>query len=135
MPAPGFWGGEKDKWENGKKVGKETVEGWYKEMCWKTVYRAAYGNITIDSQKIDDDFLRLREMETTIQEAKIAQEIADNANGEVIDIKAKVINEDDKPGAEPPQDNGPVSKQQPPAQDTVFAPTGTDGAGIPGPGF
>ncbi|WKL00865.1 recombinase RecT [Paenibacillus amylolyticus] len=34
-----FWGGEKDKWENGKKVGKETVEGWHEKMCWKTVYR------------------------------------------------------------------------------------------------
>lgn len=54
-----FWGGEKDKWENGKKTGKEKVEGWFPEMCFKTIYRAAYNNITIDSQKIDDDFIKL----------------------------------------------------------------------------
>ncbi|MHA1586042.1 MAG: recombinase RecT, partial [Candidatus Heimdallarchaeota archaeon] len=36
-----FWGGEKDKWENGKKVGKEKVDGWFEEMCWKTIYRSA----------------------------------------------------------------------------------------------
>ncbi len=58
-----FWGGEKDKWKDGKKVGKEKVEGWFEEMCWKTIYRAAYNNITIDSQKIDNDFLLLKSNE------------------------------------------------------------------------
>ena len=48
-----FWGGEKDKYESGKKVGKETVDGWYNEMCYKTLCRAAFNSITIDSEKID----------------------------------------------------------------------------------
>lgn len=65
-----FWGGERDKWENGKKVGKEKVEGWYAEMMFKTLYRAAYSSITIDSQKIDDDFIRLSENENKSLEAK-----------------------------------------------------------------
>jgi recombination protein RecT len=82
-----FWGGEKDKWENGKKVGKEQVEGWYEKMCWKTVYRAAYNDITIDSQKIDDDYLRLKQMESDLQEAEVRKEVNENANGEIIDVE------------------------------------------------
>lgn len=81
-----FWGGEKDKWENGKNVGKETVEGWYDKMAWKTVYRAAYGDITIDSQKIDDDYLRLKQMESDFAEAEVDEEIRANANRTIIDV-------------------------------------------------
>jgi recombination protein RecT len=35
-----FWGGEKDVWKDGKKVGTEQVEGWFEKMCYKTIYRA-----------------------------------------------------------------------------------------------
>lgn len=84
--SPEFWGGEKDKWENGKKVGKEQVEGWFDKMCWKTVYRAAHGDITIDSQKIDDDYLRLSQLEQEYAERSVEAEIAENANREVIDV-------------------------------------------------
>lgn len=84
--SPEFWGGEKDKWENGQKVGKEKVEGWYEKMCWKTVYRAAFNDITIDSQKIDDDYLRLKQMESDFAEAEVEREICANANKNVIDI-------------------------------------------------
>jgi recombination protein RecT len=104
-----FWGGEKDKWEDGQKVGKETVEGWYEQMCYKTVYRAAYGDITIDSQKIDDDYLHLKQMEHNLAEAEIDTEIAENANTEPIDITGTVRAEE------------PESAQQP---------TGTDGPGF-----
>jgi recombination protein RecT len=49
-----FWGGEKDAYEKGKKTGKkETTEGYYLEMCYKTVFRAGYNDITIDSEKIE----------------------------------------------------------------------------------
>jgi recombination protein RecT len=86
--SPEFWGGEKDKWENGKKVGKEQTDGWFEKMAYKTVYRAAYGDITIDSQKIDDDFLRLRSMEDSIAESRADAEILEHANvGEIIDIE------------------------------------------------
>ncbi|OME62253.1 recombinational DNA repair protein (RecE pathway) [Paenibacillus odorifer] len=91
-----FWGGEKDKWENGKNVGKETVEGWYDKMAWKTIYRAAYGDITIDSQKIDDDYLRLKQMESDFAEAEVDEEIRANANGSIIDITPT-----DPPGNKP----------------------------------
>lgn len=48
-----FWGGEKDVYSGGKKTGKETIEGYYDEMCWKTVFRAGYSDVTIDSEKIE----------------------------------------------------------------------------------
>lgn len=99
--SPEFWGGEKDKWEGGKKVGTEKVEGWYEKMAWKTVYRAAYNDITIDSQKIDDDYLRLKQMETDYAEAEINREIAENANRNIIDITpnaAGAVNEPDEQG-------------------------------------
>lgn len=90
--SPEFWGGEKDKWEwdpkanKNVKKGTEKVEGWYDKMCWKTVYRAAHSDITIDSQKIDDDYLRLKQMESDFAEAEVEREIGANANKNVIDI-------------------------------------------------
>lgn len=97
-----FWGGKKDKWENGKKVGTETVEGWQAEMLWKTIYRAAYSAITIDSQKIDDDYIKLSEHESQAESLndtdKVATEskqtIAINANKqEMVMEEAEVISE------------------------------------------
>lgn len=53
-----FWGGEKDEYKDGKKTGKKIkVEGWFEEMCYKTIARAAYDSIAIDSEKIDENFL------------------------------------------------------------------------------
>jgi recombination protein RecT len=86
-----FWGGDKDIWEDGKKVGKEHTDGWYEKMCYKTIYRAAYSDITIDSQKIDDDYLRLRQAENSFKEAEVQQEIDQNANSEIIDITASAV--------------------------------------------
>ena len=73
--SPEFWGGEKPIWENQKKIGTEKIEGWYKEMCWKTVYKAAYNDLTIDSQKIDNDYLRIKEIENSYNEHLVKQEI------------------------------------------------------------
>lgn len=85
--SPEFWGGEKDKWEDGKKVGKEKVEGWYDEMVRKTIHRAAYRDIAIDSQKIDDDYMRLKEIELESKELMVEAEIEEKANTEFIDIQ------------------------------------------------
>lgn len=57
-----FWGGERDTWEGGKKVGKEKVEGWYEEMVYKTIYRAAYNDMIIDSNKINEQFAQVQQM-------------------------------------------------------------------------
>lgn len=126
--SPEFWGGEKDKWEYDEKAGKnkkngtEHVEGWYPEMCYKTVYRAAYGNITIDSQKIDDDYLMMRQNELSLAELKVDQEINENANKEPIDIELTIV---DKPEA----DSKPADDNK---QEDDLPPTGTTGRS---PGF
>lgn len=83
-----FWGGERTRWKDGRPDGTEQVEGWYEDMCRKTIARAAYGNITIDSQKIDDDYVLLRQAEAAAAEAAVAAEIRVNANREAIDIEA-----------------------------------------------
>lgn len=89
--SPEFWGGEKAVYdESGKRVGTEQVEGWFEKMCYKTVYRAAFNDITIDSQKVDDDYLRSKQMEMQMAELEVEAEIAENANKEVIDIDAAV---------------------------------------------
>lgn len=100
-------------------------------MCYKTVYRAAYSDITIDSQKIDDDYMRLKQMESTLAEAKVAQEIAKNANGEIIDVVGVAVEDEPEPEQEQPSVQEPP-RWQPTDPDTLFPPTGTDG---PGPGF
>lgn len=83
-----FWGGEKDEWKDGKKTGnKIKVEGWYEEMCWKTVARAAYGNITIDSEKIDENLAHIMAREEEAFTVKMQTEIAENANSIAIDFE------------------------------------------------
>ena len=94
-------------------------------MCYKTVYRAAYGDLTIDSQKIDDDYMRLRQMELSLTEAKVAQEIEENANKDAIDITATTTIKDE---AEQPDVNNSPSQQE-----TVFE--GASEAAAAGPGF
>ena len=106
--APEFWGGEKVI--NGKKV---KVEGWFKEMCWKTICRAAYKAITIDSQKIDDDYIHQKMMEESFAESEVAREIAENANQEFIDVEYEPVEDvaEEKP-AEKPQEQPQEQKQE-----------------------
>jgi len=129
-----FWGGTKDKWitdEQGrrKKDGTEVIEGWYNEMAYKTLCRAAYGAITIDSQKIDDDYIRLSENESqannlidtdkTATESK--QTISANANKKELNMEeAEVISITTTPQPEPQPEPDPVD---------------TSAGKIKGPGF
>ncbi|UXD67776.1 recombinase RecT [Sphingobacterium faecium] len=91
--AAEFWGGEKDKWVDGKKQGKETVEGWFDEMCEKTIKRAAYNAITIDSEKIDEHLVKIMQLEnqalsggdTTVQQ--VSAEISNNANKQTLSFE------------------------------------------------
>ncbi|WP_311080916.1 recombinational DNA repair protein (RecE pathway) [Paenibacillus polymyxa] len=130
--SPEFWGGEKDKWEwdeqakKNVKNGTEKVEGWHEKMCWKTVYRAAHSDITIDSQKIDDDYLRLKQMESDFAEAEVTQEIRENANRNIIDVtptSANYVNEESQQQGDPE----PEPAQQQRSMD--FGDGGTGGVG------
>jgi recombination protein RecT len=93
-----FWGGTKDKWEKGQKVGVEEIDGWKEEMYSKTIHRAAYRSITIDSAKIDADYLRLRQMEREADEAEFEEEYRENANkGPVVEVEGKVHSDEQAP--------------------------------------
>lgn len=107
--AAEFWGGTKDVWQDGKKTGKkEIVEGWYDEMCFKTISRAAYNNITIDSRKIDDDFVRLLEISK--------EEFSETPTA--IDSQIKQL-----PENKPKQETDPVKKQDTTKNDNSDIPT------------
>lgn len=87
-----FWGGEKDVWNNGKKVGKEKIEGWFEEMALKTISRHAFNAITIDSKKIDDNYLSIIQKETEMKDAIVQNEVIAHANKESLDFdEAEVI--------------------------------------------
>jgi recombination protein RecT len=96
-------------------------------MALKTIKRMAYRDITIDSQKIDDNFLALVAQEqdaVRMIRAEVAQEEAleNVGTGPVIDIPAQEIKDDpeqrdDKP-AIPEQITIPIDTppQQPPSK-------------------
>jgi recombination protein RecT len=94
--AAEFWGGEKDvyAYKNGKseKIGeKEIVEGYYKEMCYKTVYRACCNDITLDSSKINANFLLMSKIEKEAVDLSVKEEIAENANQTTVDISHEEV--------------------------------------------
>ncbi|MBF7090491.1 recombinational DNA repair protein (RecE pathway) [Flavobacterium sp. ALJ2] len=89
-----FWGGEKDIWENKKKVGTEKIDGWFEEMAIKTISRNAYNAITIDSKKIDDNYLAILQKENEMNDSIIQNQIDANANKEPLDFEDAEIVDD-----------------------------------------
>jgi len=93
-----FWGGEKDKWvfdaatNKNKKSGKEKIEGWFEEMAEKTIRRNAYNAITIDSKKIDDNYLAIIQKESDMKDAIVQNDVIANANKQSLDFEdAEVV--------------------------------------------
>jgi recombination protein RecT len=98
--AAEFWGGEKDikKWDKKENKymptgEKEVIEGYYKEMCYKTVYRACCNDITLDSSKINANFLLMSKIEKESVDLAAKEEIAENANQTTVDITHEEITE------------------------------------------
>lgn len=81
-----FWGGTQKVWENGKQVEKQS-EGWFEEMCIKTIKREVYSakHIPRDPKKIDDSYQYMKMREARIAEMEAQAEIDANANGVIID--------------------------------------------------
>lgn len=73
-----FWGG---------KQGDEEVEGWFDEMCLKTLIREVYSakHIPRDPKKIDDSYQYMKLREAQVAEMQAQEEIDTFANGTVID--------------------------------------------------
>lgn len=62
---------------------------WYDEMALKTVIAAACSKkVTLDPKKIDDDYRSMQMNEMEAEERSLAEEIAQNANSETIDVVA-----------------------------------------------
>lgn len=114
-----FWGGEKTTYSGGKASGKEKIEGWFDEMVYKTVYRAAYNDITIDSQKINEQFISVfgdtsktefDEPETTFTE----------------DVKHEIVNETTATDVVFEIDTKPTETPTVSKKETVEKPTSND---------
>lgn len=86
--SPEFWGGEKDVWKNGKKDGTEKVEGWFKEMCQKTLQRKGWNSVTIDGSRVNQAFVSMTKSEVA-HEAGLNQTV--DAIAEVVTEKPKTI--------------------------------------------
>lgn len=99
--AAEFWGGKKKVWKNGKKT-EEDTDGWFEEMCLKTIKREVYSakNIPRDPMKIDESYHYLKAQEMRNAELEAQAEIDANANKAFIDVD---ITETDTP-AELPQE-------------------------------
>jgi len=111
--AAEFWGGEKEikKWDKKENKmmptgEKEIVEGWYDKMAYKTGVKQAWSSVTLDSSKINANFLLMSKIEKESVDLAAKEEIAANANQTTVDITHEEItqepqrlekkNEDDK---------------------------------------
>ena len=85
-----FWGGSTTEWQtiNGKrqKVDVET-DGWFEEMCLKTLIREVYSakHIPRDPKKIDDSYQYMKLREAQVAQMQAQENIDAYANGDVID--------------------------------------------------
>lgn len=103
--AAEFWGGKVKKWEGGKQVEVET-NGWFPEMCLKTIKREVYSakHIPRDPQKIDDNYIHMKAREARFAEMEAQAEIDENANRDFIDTSAVDVTDqtiEDKPAVDP----------------------------------
>jgi recombination protein RecT len=127
-----FWGGEKDVWEKdpqtgrNRKAGTEHTDGWFEEMCLKTIYRAAYSSITIDSQKIDGAYRDLQHSEAVLRDTEADNDYLSHANSQLIELPPtpepdpsateKPLQVDPETGEIIPHDD-PAFREPPPAED------------------
>lgn len=87
--AAEFWGGDKDEYKDGAKTGKKIqVEGWKDEMYRKTVARAAFGDLTIDPEKIDQNYMQLLANEQELPTEDVSMQIEQGAHKENLTIDA-----------------------------------------------
>lgn len=98
--SPEFWGGTVKRQENGQWVEVEK-EGWYTEMCEKTLRRAIFSNryIPIDPEKIDENYLHMKKREADYAEQQAEAEIETMAGSVVVEDIPEEL-----PPAAPPTD-------------------------------
>jgi recombination protein RecT len=119
--AAEFWGGTTKVWENGKQVEKET-DGWFEEMCLKTIKREVYSakHIPRDPQKIDENYQYMKMREARYAELEAQAEIDGYANTIIIDTTPTTPEEPKQlqgPQVEP--ETGEIIEQQQPSTQPV----------------
>lgn len=135
-----FWGGLKDKWEydqaQGKnvKTGVEKIDGWFEEMAIKTISRNAYNAITIDSKKIDDNYLAILQKENEMNDSIVQNQIDANANKDPLDFD-DYTDETDGKTIEIPAVTSPVETQNPEPENATQKTLDLDQDQQEGPGF
>lgn len=133
-----FWGGKKTEWSGGKRTEVET-EGWFEEMCLKTIKREVYSakNMPRDPKKIDDAYQYMRLQEMRLAEMEAQEVIEANAGQEVIDMPDNGRPEQPQKPAQPgfltddggqqafdfERQNKPEKQPQPAASQTAKRPT------------
>lgn len=83
-----FWGGMKKvkDYKTGK-YSEEKIEGWYEEMCLKTISNYVYSRIALDPAKTDENYRKMLANESKAEELALATEVDENGNGEIIDVE------------------------------------------------
>jgi recombination protein RecT len=91
-----FWGGKKKEWQNGKQV-EVDFDGWFAEMCLKTIKREVYSpkHIPRDPMKIDESYQHFKAQEARLAEMEAQMEIDAHANTILIDTE--VIDDTPRP--------------------------------------
>lgn len=113
--SPNFWGGgTKKEWKtiDGRRQQVEVpVEGWFDEMCRKTLIREVYSakHLARDPQKIDDNYQFMKAREARFAEIQAQAEIDAQANAIPIDTDTAPLQ---LPEASDPQ---PIPAPQQPA--------------------
>lgn len=124
-----FWGGTKTEWVNGERQ-QVKKDGWYEEMCIKTLKRFVYSeaNIPLDPMKIDDHYRYIKERELQREKAEVDDEVERKANKEVFEADFDI--KDDQPPHQLEQDSsspkfdmetGEVLKEKEPVKQAQYS--------------
>lgn len=87
-----FWGSEATgrkvtEWDGGKKAQVET-EGWFEEMCLKTLKREVYSpkHIPVDPKRVDDSYQHMKQQELRLARMEARSVAEEQAASIVVDI-------------------------------------------------
>lgn len=114
--AAEFWGGMKTEWQNGKKTEVET-DGWYEEMCLKTIKREVYSakNMPRDPKKIDDSYQYMKAQELRLAQMEVVDIVDERTASIPVDILEPVAEIEEKNLPEnvgKMQDKEPIEEQE-----------------------
>jgi len=103
-------------------------------MAIKTISRNAYNDITIDSKKIDDNYLAILQKENEMNDSIIQNQIDANANKEALDFD-EYTDETDGKTIEIPAVTIPLENQNPDPEYATQKTLDLDQDQQEGPGF